>query len=340
MTTSEIEKIEEARWYVLNHVGGPIRNAAQKEVERFNSAENTGLELFAPTAVVRENKEGQVKLRETKLTFHYVFVKGVFEMVKKLCVQTNGFSFLIDRGNENRYAVIENSEMVHFMNIARAYNNCLPYFSLEDVDLEEGDLVEVVSGDFPGLIGTYMPKAKSNSGDIVLQVFNKVGTIAFNVKSADVRVLEFSTKTTRANDQIDAFIPHLLKALRELDSNRPLTPPLAAKLSVFCGRMGSARLNNHKLDARLQMLLYAANTIIGNMKDAAKALEKYDKVKDCVTNEWTRATNNLIQTMIKGDKKSLVSCYEKVKALEASSKAQRMILEEYEYYFGTSDIQP
>lgn len=145
MTTSEIDKIEEARWYVLNHVGGPIRNAAQKEVERFNTAENTGLELFAPTAVVRENKEGQVKLRETKLTFHYVFVKGVFEMVKKLCVQTNGFSFLIDRGNENRYAVIENSEMVHFMNIARAYNNCLPYFSLEDVDLEEGDLVE-----FPG----------------------------------------------------------------------------------------------------------------------------------------------------------------------------------------------
>ena len=83
------------------------------------------------------------------------------------------------------------------MNIARAYKNCLPYFSLEDIDLEDGDLVEVINGDMPGLIGVYIPKPKSKTGDIVLSIYNKVGTIAFDIKAKDVRVLEFSKNYTR-----------------------------------------------------------------------------------------------------------------------------------------------
>lgn len=336
--TSEADQ-EIPRWFVLNHVGSLVRNLAQKEVDRFNAANKAELELFAPVSVIREERGGEIKLRKTNLTFHYVFVKATFDMVKKLCLQTNGFSFLIDRGNKNRYAVIEDSEMVHFMNIARAYNNCLPYFSLDDVDLEEGDLVEVVSGDFPGLVGTFMPKARSKTGDIVLQVFNKVGTIAFNVKSAEVRVLEFSDKSTRANDQIDAFVPHLLKALRDFDNHTPISVQLAAKLSVFCGRMGMARLNNHKLNARLQMLLYAANTIIGNMGDAARARERYQTVKESVTNEWTKAANRLILYIITNNKDKLIPYFEKIKTLDAVSKAQRMVRDEYDYYLNTAGIK-
>ncbi|MDE5795672.1 MAG: hypothetical protein K2H75_01040, partial [Muribaculaceae bacterium] len=209
-------------WYVLNYIGGTIRNLAQKEVERFNSWNDTALELFAPTYVVREEKQGEIKFRTISLTFHYVFVRGTFAEVKRLCAQPNGFSFLIDHGSAERYAIIDDRQMVNFKNIARAYKNCLPYFPLDEIDLEDGDLVEVVKGDFPGLVGTFMPKAKSKTGNIVLNVYNKVGTIAFDVKATDVRVLEFSSHSTRANDQIDAFVPHLLKALRYFDKDEEL----------------------------------------------------------------------------------------------------------------------
>ena len=324
-------------WYVLNYIGGTFRDIAQKAVDQFNLWNKTKLELFAPTYVVREEKQGEIKFRTISLTFHYVFVRGTFAEVKCLCAQPNGFSFLIDHGSVERYAIIDDRRMTHFKNIARAYKNCLPYFPLDEIDLEDGDLVEVVKGDFPGLVGTFMPKAKSKTGNIVLNVYNKVGTIAFDVKAIDVRVLEFSSHSTRANDQIDAFVPHLLKALRYFDRDEAVPTALAAKLSVFCGRMEVARLNNRKLDARLQVLLYAANHIIGNMPDAVKALAKYERVKDSVTNEWTRGVNNLILSVITKDKDRLTTGYEKLRTLDVSSKAQQTVITEYEYYLSSDN---
>lgn len=323
---------EERNWYVLNHISYSFRNMAQKTVDRFNAINATSLELFAPTYVVREEKRGELKFRTVNLAFHYVFVKGSFAEVKKLCGEPNGFSFLIDHGSEDRYAVIDDRKMAHFKNIARAYKNCLPYFPIDDVDLEEGDLVEVVRGDFPGLIGIYMPNAKGKTGNIVLNIYNKVGTVAFDVKVTDVRVLEFSRNSTRANDQIDAFVPNLLKALRYYDTDEALPTSLAAKLSVFCGRMGVVRLNNRKLNARLQVLLYAANYIIGNMADAEAAMEKFRRLNESVTNEWTKGLINLILSVVEKNPARIASGYKRLKNLDASSKAQRMVMDEYEYY--------
>lgn len=321
-------------WFVLNHIAATFQNQAKKEVDRFNRSQNCGLELFAPTYVIREERNGEVRMKAASLTFHYVFVRGTLPDVKQLCSRDNGFSFLLDRCASIRYAVISDRDMANFINIARAYKNCLPYFSLEDIDLEDGDLVEVINGDFPGLVGTYMPRPKSKSGDIVLGIFNNVGTIAFNVNAKDVRVLEFSRNSSRANDQIDAFVPHLLKALRHFHAGEELQPPLLAKLSMFCNRMAVARLGNRKLNARLQALLYGANYILGNISAAESAAAHYNKVKDSVTNKWTTALINLIFAVAGGNTELLFS--EKPKDNETTSKTQAMIALEYNYYLGLS----
>lgn len=327
-------------WFVLNHVANSPRSSAEKEVERFNSSHETALKIFAPTYVVRVEQRGEIKFRTANLTFHYVFAKGSLAEVKQLCMEPNGFSFMIVHGSDNRYATIDDRQMVHFMNIARAYKNCLPYFSLDDIDLEDGDVVEVVRGDFPGLVGTYIPNAKSKTGNIVLQVFNNVGAMAFNVRASDVRVLEFSPKFTRANDQIDAFLPRLLQALRDFSNNEALSPSLAAKLSVFCGRMEVVRIDNRKLNAKLQLLLYAANLLTGNTATAAKAMANYDRLKKHVTNEWTKATLSLIQSVLNNDRKSLHAAYSAIKEIEPSSKARKMIAAEYLYYIGEETSDP
>ena len=326
---SELQE-DTPRWYVLNHIAPPFLKQAEKIVEKFNLVQSGNLELFNPTYVVRELRNGQMRMRTVNLTFHYVFVRGTFAQIKLLCSQDNGFSFLLDRGSESKYAVIPDRDMAGFKTIARAYKNCLPYFALDDIDLEEGDLVEVVNGDFPGLIGIYMPKAKSKSGDIVLNVYNNVGTIAFDVKASDVRVLEFSTKNTRVNDQIDAFVPNLLKALRHFQDNSDIPASLLAKLTVFARRMEIARLNNRKLNAKLQALLFAANYILGNTEAASAARAKYDRLDDSVTNPWTRALINLIFAVTESNPGLLFS--DTLPSLTATSKLQTAVAEEYRHY--------
>lgn len=320
------------RWFVLNYVGITFHNRVKKVIDKFNECYDCGLELFAPTYVVVDGKNGEIRMRTVNLTFHYVFVRGAFADVRMLCAQNNGFSFMINHGGAERYATVSDKDMANFMNISRAYKNCLPYFPLDDIDLEEGDLVEVVNGDFPGLVGIYMPKPKSNSGNIILRVYNKVGTIAFDVKAMDVRVLEFSKKTTRANDQLDALVPHLFKALRLYKASEMLPTSLVAKLSVFCSRMGMVRLNNRKLNARLQAFLYGCNSILGNIQDAAQARAKYETLENAVTNEWTSAMIALIISIIENDMVRLKTAHLHLKDLTPVSKAQHLLVEEYAFY--------
>ncbi|MDE6769620.1 MAG: hypothetical protein K2J78_07860, partial [Muribaculaceae bacterium] len=111
-----------------------------------------------------------------------------------------------------------------------------------------------------------------------------------------------------------------------------LSTSLAAKLSIFCGRMEVVKLNNRKLDARLQILLYVANHIIGNATEAEKAMMKFERVKDSVTNEWTKGLINLVLSVLKKDKVHLTISYNSLQTLEATSKSQQMLMAEYEYY--------
>ena len=319
-------------WFVLNHIAPSPRHTAQKAVDRYNSAAGTRLELFAPTYVVPETRNGQTHLRTANLTFHYVFVRGELPDVKALCGQDNGFSLLINRGSDERYATVSDRDMANFRNIARAYHNSLPYYPLQDIDLDDGDLVEVVNGDFPGLVGRFMPKAKSKSGDIVLSIFKGVGTVAFNIKNTDVRVLEFSSHATRANDQIDAFVPHLLQAMRLFHAGQNLPQPLLAKLSIFASRMAVVKVNNRKLNAKLQALLYGTNHILGDMAAADAARARYRELSTSVTNPWTVALTHLIFTILSTPSSSIAPSLGLLPGAANLSKFQHQLADEYAYY--------
>lgn len=144
---------EDKKWFILNHfeaLPAPRRQTAQTCIDRFNSAGGCQLELFAPTFVKAVNINGRQIKREQPLTFHYVFVRGTLDEIKRLCSLSNGFSFVLNRSSEERYATVDDKRMDDFKAIARAYSNSLPFFALDDIDLEAGDKVEIVEGSFPG----------------------------------------------------------------------------------------------------------------------------------------------------------------------------------------------
>lgn len=71
---------ESTCWFVLNYFGLAFKDMCQKAVDRFNRSQNCDLELFAPTYVIREAKDGEVKMRTVNLTFHYVLCVGDLQM--------------------------------------------------------------------------------------------------------------------------------------------------------------------------------------------------------------------------------------------------------------------
>lgn len=70
--------LEEPHWFVLNHIGIAFQDMAKRAVDRFNSQHMCALELFSPTYVVREEKNGEIKMRAANLTYHYVFCQRKF----------------------------------------------------------------------------------------------------------------------------------------------------------------------------------------------------------------------------------------------------------------------
>lgn len=324
-----------SRWYILNHIGGPGgQSVARREIERYNSLEKSEIELFAPSYFVRETRDGKERFRKVSLAYHYVFVKGTLGDVKNLCGRENGFSFVLNRASTDRYAIVSEVEMDAFRIIARSYENAMPFFSLKDIDLEAGDVVEVVNGDFVGLRGTFIPRAKSKSGKIVLAITMGSGTCAYDINVSDVRVLEFAPGTTRAHDQIEAFVPHLLAGLRQYANGEQLEKSIVSKLKVFVSRMQVVELHSAKLDVKLQALLYGAYTLLGEPTRAARSLQLYKINRQAATNKWTQALNELIVAIASRDFNSLQHIGNIIGDLNPLSKSQLRLRDELWRYAG------
>lgn len=266
-------KVEEKQWYILQHIltsSSALRDTAAQAVQKFNHHTGNNLEIFAPTITKMTVRNGKIQQRHTPFTYQYLFVRGTLEAVKQLCDYTRRFVFLLNRSaDRQRYATLTDRQMQMFRIIAAGYSNSLPFLSLDDIDLEEGDKVEIVEGAFPGLVGYYIPHPKSKSGDIMLAVSQNLGTVVYDIPAKYVRILEFSKTSRRGYDQIDAFVPRLFAALRHHHAGRPLTPAMLSHLHLFTRRMATAKIPNPKIDAKLQALLAAAFTLLATPASAS-----------------------------------------------------------------------
>ncbi|MDE6805695.1 MAG: hypothetical protein K2J05_02685, partial [Muribaculaceae bacterium] len=202
---------------------------------------------------------------------------------------TSAGAKLVSAASSARYVSLSDAEIQAFRIIARAYSNRLPYYRPTDIDLIDGDEVEVVSGPFAGLKGTFIARRGTPHGNIIVNATGQIGSIAYNIKADTIRILRFAKDSRRAYDQIDAFLPKLRAALKVYRANQSLTPAQAAPLNIFTRRFAVTDIPGAKLDAKLQALLAVANEILGNREAAAQAMERYRKRLPHVTNPATIA---------------------------------------------------
>lgn len=322
------------QWYILQYLqpaGASNRHAATEIVDAYNRAHGVDLELFAPTMTQLVQRQGQYIRRIVPLAYHYVFVRGTDRRVRELCRVSGRFAFLMNRGSEQRHATVSDSQLDAMRLVSMHFNNTLPFFDLCDIDLEEGDLVEVVEGAFPGLVGYYMPRNRSNSGDLVLSVSGQLGSIIYDIPAKYVRVLEFSRKSRRGYDQIDAFVPLLFQALRGYHRREPLTPTLLTRLTVFCRRMEQVKMPNAKIEAKLMMLIAAAQTVLGNADGARAADLRVRQLLPRVTAAQTLALHHLLRGVIDNAPGQFDESRRFLTAATSSHATQAMIAE-LQYY--------
>lgn len=293
------------RWFVLNHIStAPAKRLEQAKaaIDRFNLTENAQIQLFAPTIRQTRIIKGKKEIIERPLTFHYVFVYASEPEVKRLASLENGFSLILSRAGSERYAIVSDEAMASFQRIAQIYGNTLPFFRLEDVDLQEGDLIEIIDGEFAGLQGYYLPRARSNSGTVVIAADNSFASAVFNVKTDRIRVLKFAPGSRRAYDIIDAFIPKLQSAITTDREGQPLTRRQLTDLLLFIRRMESVKLDNHKIEAKLLGLLIAAKRLLGTDESTLQPLlDRYLRRLPAVTNPKTLSLlSNINPTLSQG----------------------------------------
>lgn len=294
-----------AAWYLLNYIAPAMRRKEMLEarVRAYNSQNNTDLTIFAPEIVEATPKpDGGIRITNRAILYHYIFIQGELQDIKRLCSSGGGLSFVLKKTDfaesasshasataqsASRYVTLSDSEIRAFRIIAYAYSNHLPYYSPRDIQLLHGDEVEVVSGPFAGLRGTFIARRGSSNGSIVVQASGQIGSIAYDIKADTIRILRFSKDSRRAYDQIDAFIPKLQEALSIWKIGQPLTPAQAAPLHVFTRRFSATEIPGAKLDAKLQALLSTAHRILGNEPEARVARARYEKRLPQVTNPRT-----------------------------------------------------
>ena len=323
------------QWFVLNYIPSIVarHETAEAVVGRFNKVNDEELELFAPTFVKMVETGGKLKRIETPLMFHYVFVRRSLGCVKDLCSQTNGFAFVLSHLDSPRYLSITDQSMEAFKTVARYYANQIPCFSTEEIDLEEGDYVEVVQGAFSGLKGRYISKKRGRSGNLLIAVTQDLAATVYAVKADYLRVLEFAKNSKRAYDQVEAFIPRLFAAMRVYRSGGKLDAGLIAPLVVFCRRFDSVKFDNAKFEAKLQLLLMTACKILGDADGFRKAQASFEKLAVNLTNRWTKALAALCLSVMSCDAEGIAPGREFLPESSAGeSKAQAELRAEYEYY--------
>ena len=323
-------------WFVLNYLS-PLSTArgasAVSCIDSFNRREETSLKLFCPSFVAYREVKGRKEKIDRPLAYHYTFVRGEFSDIKKLCAEDNKFSFVLNKSGEQRYAVVDDFTMEHFKRVALRYSNNIPFYSLEGVDLQDYDKVEIVDGDFPGLIGYYMSERGSSSGRVILQLSQNLGTVIYDVKAKYVRVIEFSKNFKRVYDIIDAFVPKLLSSMRKYFHEQPVSEEELSALHSFCSRMSICKLGNRKTDAKLRGLLTMAYRIMGNEELRRINEINFLQKREAVTAHATNALLSLIDYVSTRNVAFLEAGKGYLAVIEDNnSKAVERLREEYEYY--------
>ena len=329
------------QWYVLSS-NDSIKSLEQKfDALSALRARRGGqaVEYFLPTCVVQTSQFGKPVARRKKMAGNYVFVRdthlGVLEIresIKSLWILPHP-----DKSQDkNHFMTVGDKEMDVFKAIARAYANELPCYPMDAVDLEDGDKVEIVGGDFDGMTGTLRCSQGRDGGKVLMAIGNLFIVATPAIRPQYIRILQFGKGNRHPYRQFEAHLSRAMQALRHLrgdgSSRGVLTVDDVAAMTVFTGRFEAlqpATVNIASQHATLMLMSYVA---LGDTTMAARwrtrCILLLSKVKSDIQRAWQltfmyAATGD---TTLRQQAQSIVSRWPLANPLHPSDRKRALIL--------------
>ncbi len=272
---------------------------------------DTPVEYFLPTCVEQSSLFGKPAMRRKKLLGNYIFVRDTYNHILEIKSMIPSLWLLPhpDREFEDkRFMTLSDREMDIFKAIANAYANELPCYPIDMVDLEEGDKVQIVGGEFDGLCGTLQCSQGRNGGKVLMTIGDIFLVATPDISPQYIRILQFGKGNRHPYRKFEAQLPRALQALSHLreggnrnDGTTGLTTTDAAAMAVFVGRfeqLSPATVNIASQHATLMLMSYVA---LQDTESARRWLDRCRRLLPKIKSETQRAWQLAFMFVATGD---------------------------------------
>lgn len=175
------EHMDTPQWFALK--------VSRKETLAISTLEKAGLRTFCPMAATDITVHGKKTIVERPLIPNTLFAYAPFRQMNTL-KNANPFITYCYRKEGDKYKILEvpTREMERFIETSTKMKHDITYFHPEEVELRQGDRVQIVGGLFDGYEGTLL-KAKGRAKRMFLINFELLGAIGTHIEPQYIKVI-------------------------------------------------------------------------------------------------------------------------------------------------------
>ena len=333
------------QWYVLKCRRQILK--ARDVLHELRKSHAEDFEYFLPTRFVVEQVGGRRRRVEKAVAFNFAFVNCQYTMLRQL-VDDYAHLFLMQYRRmghndtpcqtKDRLLVVPDAEMEMFMRTIGAYDGTVPALLPEEADLEKGDRVRIIGGQFDGIEGILVTRQGKDGGRVLVKVSEVMCVPTLEIEPEYIEVLEFAPESRHLYKKFDSYIQkirHTLKACLYHEMGLSLPPAAGEHLraafantgkgqteaAMFLRRFGNFRpatLNQRARKLVFMLMSYKVTGQIKAMDELLAETEDFDKRLTAVTQQ---AFLRVYLYAVSGKRRHHDLATQAVKALEHAKKS-------------------
>lgn len=283
------EVVSPTPWYILRY---RTLNSHTKD-----NLLMAGIELYLPQSCKKHTntRTGHVECISNPIIPGYVFVHASLDEAKSLGEEF-GLNLWkryyrytddlilgddeVDTSEQRLYHSVSNSQMEHLMRAVEIYKNKLILTDASEIDLQEDDYVEIISGEHEGTRGYLKTSQGKSGGMVIVPVSSKFrrekDVLCYTIQATadEIGVISFAGGKRHASDCIRTARQLVEKVLRQFAAGEPLSEVNRKQLLRYLARFRNTQFRSDKLKANHLMLQYQIYTMLQNYTLREVVLEK------------------------------------------------------------------